>query len=555
MRLISTGLLALLFSFYTNYSVAQTVPEKLDSLKATLSQAEPDTNKVLLLCEISVNYYQADPEEGIHYGKQALHLAEELEYGYGIIKSHNVIARCYAVRNNYPEALRHFQAALAAAEKMKSPRMVAILSVSLGAVYSDKGEYDKALEYLMKAKSAYEEAGTVNILSLYNNIGYLYSKQERFREALEWFLQGIESGEKIGANTDDELIRLYSNAGSTNIELGKYDYALANMYKALQQQQAKGNSRSAAVTLSAIGHAYLGAVMHKSPDMPDSLMNSQSNLEKAKRYMDQALALSRELGMKDIVLEVYSNYVDYYKLRGNYKEAFTYYNNYSQLRDSLRDINEEKKFAKIEAEFLFRQKADSLRYLGALKDKKLQQRKTERNGVIILAGMIACISVLFVNRQKLKRKLAEDAAENIRDRAQQQIDNLTRSISEKNELIERVSEELVKKQATGEVLHTEYDLLQEMRQAILLTDEQWIAFKDNFEKIHKGYIVRLRERIPDITPAETRFFVLTKLRLSNKEMAGMLGISVQAIRVLKHRTMKKLEIEEDSQLDELIHSI
>ncbi|HEY9177269.1 MAG TPA: tetratricopeptide repeat protein, partial [Flavipsychrobacter sp.] len=487
--------------------------------------------------------------------KQALLLAEKLEYPYGIIKSHNVIARCYAVRNNYPEALRHFQAALAAAEKLKSPRMVAILSVSLGAVYSDKEEYDKALEYLIKAKSAYEAAGTVNILSLYNNIGYLYFKQRRFSEALEWYQQGIESGEKIGANTDDDLIGLYSNAGSTNIELGKYDSALGYMYMALEQQQMKGNLRSASVTLSAIGHAYLGAVMHTSLVLPDSLRDNRRNLEKAKRYMDEALALSRELGMKDIVLEAYFNYVDYYKLRGNYKEAFTYYNKYSGLRDSLRDLNEEKKFAKIEAEFLFRQKADSLKYLGALKDKKLEQRKTERNGVIVLAGMIACMSMLFINRQKLKRKLAEDAAENIRDRAQRQIDNLARSISEKNELIERVSEELAKKQAQGDVSPAEYDLLHEMKQAILLTEEQWAAFKDDFEKIHKGYIVRLRERIPDITPAETRFFVLTKLRLSNKEMAGMLGISVQAIRVLKHRTMKKLEIEEDSQLDELIQSI
>lgn len=327
------------------------------------------------------------------------------------------------------------------------------------------------------------------------------------------------------------------------------------MYKALDQQQTNGSSRSAAVTMSAIAHAYLGAAMRKSQDLPDSLSNREKNLDKAKRYTDKALTLSRELGLNDIVLEAYSNYMDYYELKGNYKEAYAYYNNYTLLKDSLRDINEEKKFAKIEAEFIFRQKADSLKYLNTLKDKKLEQRKTERNGVIVLAGMIACMSLLFINRQKLKRKIAEDAAENIRDRAQQQIDNLARSIREKNELIERVSEELAKKQTNGDTLSAEYDLLQEMKQAILLTDEQWESFKNNFEKIYKGYITRLREKIPDITPAETRFFVLSKLRLSNKEMAGMLGISTQAIRVMKHRIMKKLEIDEDSTLDELIQAI
>jgi tetratricopeptide (TPR) repeat protein len=553
MQLIFAALLLLLSFVYPRYTAAQTITEKLDSLESALSSAKADTNKVLLLCEISLNYYQSDPEQGVGYGKQALHLAEQLEYGYGIIKSHNVIARCYAIRNNYPEALRHFQAALGAAEKMKSPRMVAILSVSLGAVYSDKEEYGRALEYLMKAKSAYEAAGTVNILSLYNNIGYLYFKQKKFDEALKWYLEGIESGKRIEANTDDDMIRLYSNAGSTYIELGNYDKALSYMYMALDQQQAKGSSRSAAVTMSAIAHAYLGTTEQKSQDLPDSLRNREKNLDIAKRYTDEALTLSRELGLKDIVLEAYSNYMDYYQLKGNYKEAYVYYNNYTLLKDSLRDINEEKKFAKIEAEFLFRQKADSLKYLNTLKDKKLEQRKMERNGVIVLAGMIACMSLLFVNRQKLKRKIAEDAAENIRDRAQQQIDNLARSISEKNELIERVSEELEKNKTGGGT--AEYDLLNEMKQAILLTDEQWGSFKNDFEKIHKGYLIRLREKIPDITPAETRFFVLSKLRLSNKEMAGMLGISTQAIRVMKHRIMKKLGIDEDSILDELIQAI
>ena len=104
-------------------------------------------------------------------------------------------------------------------------------------------------------------------------------------------------------------------------------------------------------------------------------------------------------------------------------------------------------------------------------------------------------------------------------------------------------------------MSVEYDLLHEMKQAILLTDEQWDDFKNNFEKIHKGYLARLREKVPDITPAETRFFVLSKLRLSNKEMAGMLGISTQAIRVMKHRLMKKLQIEEDADLDKMIQSI
>lgn len=554
MRLTCTVLLFIIPLILANRTVAQTVTEKLDSLHTTLRTAKVDTNKVLLLCEISMNYYQADPEEGITYGMKALELAKKLRYDYGIIKSHNVIARCYAIRNNYPEALLHFKSALDRAEKMKSPRMVAILSVSLGAVYSDKGEYDKALDYLMTAKRSYEEAGIDNILSLYNNIGYLHFKQKKYREALQWYLAGIESGKRIEGATD-EKIRLHSNAGSTYIGVENYDSALIYLYTALEQQEKSGDLRGAAVTLNAIADAYLAAVINAPDNLPDSLSDNKKNLEKAYRRMQQSMTLGRELGLKDLVLEVYSNYVDYYELQENYKDAYKYYHRYIVLRDSLRDLSEEKRFAKIEAEFLFTHKTDSLKYLNSIKDRKLERRRTERNGLVVLAVMIVGMSLLFVNRQKLKRKMAEEAAKNTRERAQQQIDSLTRSISEKNELIERVSAELEKRGKTSEIAGTEYDLLHEMKQAILLTDEQWETFKNDFEKVHKGYIIRLREKIPDITPAETRFFVLSKLRLSNKEMAGMLGISTQAIRVMKHRLMKKLQIEEDADLDKMIQSI
>lgn len=554
MRLIFTALLLLLLFVYPRYSAAQTISEKLDSLKTALTSAKVDTNNVLLLCEISMNYFQADPEQGIVYGKKALDLAEMLNYDYGIIKSHNVIARCYAIRNNYPEALRHFQAALAAAEQLKSPRMVAILAVSLGAVYSEKEEYDKALAYLMKAKEAYEEAGIANNISLYTNIGYLYFKQKNYGEALTWYLDGIEIGKKNQAHTD-EIATLYSNAGGMYIGLENYVKALEYLYTALAQQQMIGNAKSVAVTLNSIADAYLGIVMNEPADLPDSLNNNQRNLDKAREYMEQSLSISRELGLKDLAMEVYSNYADYYKLKGNYKDAYVYYHKHILLKDSLRDINEEKKFAKIEAEFLFRNKTDSLKYLNALKDKKLQQRKYERNGFILLATIIACLSLFFINRLKLRRKIAEETAMRRREQAQLQIDNLTRNIHEKNELIERFSEELAKKQSAGEQMPAEYDLLNEMKQAILLTDEQWADFKNNFDKIHKGYITRLRGKIPDISPAETRFFVLSKLRLSNKEMANMLGISTQAIRVMKHRIMKKLGIDDDANLEEMIQSI
>lgn len=48
---------------------------------------------------------------------------------------------------------------------------------------------------------------------------------------------------------------------------------------------------------------------------------------------------------------------------------------------------------------------------------------------------------------------------------------------------------------------------------------------------------------------------LAKLQLTNKEMSGILGVSPDSIRMMRHRLRKKLNLDEDGSLEEMINSI
>ena len=89
----------------------------------------------------------------------------------------------------------------------------------------------------------------------------------------------------------------------------------------------------------------------------------------------------------------------------------------------------------------------------------------------------------------------------------------------------------------------------------ILTDEHWEEFRGRFEKVHGGYLLRLRTKLPDLSPAETRFMALAKLQLTNKEMSGILGVSPDSIRMMRHRLRRKLNLDEDGSLEEMINSI
>ncbi|MBA3970858.1 MAG: histidine kinase, partial [Bacteroidetes bacterium] len=69
--------------------------ERIDSLIASIPKALQDTNKVKLLGDISATFWSINPEEGIKYGKQALELAEKLEWKKGMASAYGRIGVNY----------------------------------------------------------------------------------------------------------------------------------------------------------------------------------------------------------------------------------------------------------------------------------------------------------------------------------------------------------------------------------------------------------------------------------------------------------------------------
>ena len=73
----------------------------------------------------------------------------------------------------------------------------------------------------------------------------------------------------------------------------------------------------------------------------------------------------------------------------------------------------------------------------------------------------------------------------------------------------------------------------------LLTEKDWQKFCQLFETVHPQFFTSLQSRYPGLSPAEVRLLALCKLVLSSKEMATMLGISLESLRKSRYRLRKK----------------
>lgn len=184
-----------------------------------------------------------------------------------------------------------------------------------------------------------------------------------------------------------------------------------------------------------------------------------------------------------------------------------------------------------------------------------------RNVLLIFLILSGIISGLIINRIQLNRKrkleialMEKQMAFKDLEKAKEQLNQFTAALKEKNELVRSVKMQLSKLSTD---LHTDerIDNLNTLLNANIITDEDWKQFRSLFEKVYPGYMVRLKEKIPDLSPAELRLCVLTKLNINQKDMASMLGVSYDAIRKGRQRLKNKLSPAEDTNIDELIQNI
>lgn len=554
-------LFLLLFTLHIQVSAQKTAQQKADSLLVELGNARPDTNKFIILQELSSVYFQENPELGVKYGKEALDFATEIKFESGIMRGNNLVARCYAVQRKLPEALKYFQAGLDMARKLNKPRHIGIFLSSISAIYTQNGDFDKALKYAMEAKEVNEKAGIKYMVNLMTNIGYLYSNNNQPEEALKYYFEGARQEEEYGNNNNKgELGNLYLNIGSTHVRMGKYAEALYYFFKAKDLLIQVDHAKNLAIALDDIGGVYLEITRGKGP-YPDSLRDNNANLIKSEMYLQQALVLAEKLQLMDIREDVYSSLSELYSIKYDYEKAYRYYKKKIAVRDSMRNIDEEKALARVEAEYTVKKQTDSLHYQNALKDKEIGEKKLQRNMGIVLVAMVGIIGLLIINRQKLKheqrRKEAEAETIRITELAKQQLRDFTKSIQEKNELIDKFTVEIEKYQALpcSNDLPEKERSLEQLQNSVILTDEQWQDFQSLFNKVHSGFINRAKNKFSDLTTAELRFVLLTKLGLNNKEMASMLGVSMEAVRVSKHRLLKKIQLPEGVALEDTVNTI
>ena len=410
----------------------------------------------------------------------------------------------------------------------------------LGGSYFRYEDYVNAIRYLKEAisiKPGSTKSGNFNN-PINNTIGLCYQRLDRLDSAI-WYFQNIY-----------ELSRKINDTAWTGIAAGNIGnvYFLQKKYKeAIPMLETDvNNSLNTNQLKSAAGSMYKLSVIYY----------LQHDLDKSQQLLLDALDLCEHKNFwptYSLAERFYSQLSKVYAAKGNMRFAYLYADSALDAKDSLVAEHNRLNIARSQEKIDYMQhKLETGKLLNAQRIMELV-----RNCLIVAILMMCVIGILFVNRQRLQQKKLEAEKKNAVSEleiASIQLENIKQSVQEKNQLIEHFTHEL-ERQKTGEEVKSNDELLTQLERATILTDEQWENFRDVFEKVHKGFFTSLKKKIPDLTPAEIRFLALTKLKMTSKEMASMLGISTNAIRIYRHRLRKKLDLDKDDMIEALVESI
>ena len=283
----------------------------------------------------------------------------------------------------------------------------------------------------------------------------------------------------------------------------------------------------------------------------------ENRSDSARYYLDRSLQLlnswwpKKSLQEKKFLQDAYYAKAEYHQARNQSDSVFHYLKQYTQLHDSLERVTvlSGNKIAKLR--IASEQNHNKVQML--LANKQAMEQK--RNWIVIGISLLVVALVLFLDRQRKLARYQQQLVEAQKEAleieaitARQQLDLFTRNLVEKTSLLEQVQKKLGEHQQHNE----QEDMLKQLTSQAILTEEDWLRFKRLFDKMNPSFFNALKEQANDISVAEQRMAALIHLKLTSRQMAAILGISVDSVHKTRQRLRQRLQQPADVNLGDYL---
>ena len=372
----------------------------------------------LKLCAVHLSI--PDKDKALSYIEQAFSLISTLKYDSLKAEAHNSFGLVYQAKNEKTLALRHFLNGLQIAEETKIPELRRNCYLYLSNFYSRIDDYDKAIDYYMKAYKELDHVKEKNVpyqrAMDFNALGNLFAYKKSNDIALSYFERSLAMADSLKFSTlkipgyvsilnqhlriDQPQKALEYMSSPSGLNLKKFlsnfgmtaqiDQVYAVIYTKLNQFDSAGFYFNRALpyfeqkTSEANRINFYGQLA--------DYYQKTGNYDKSIEYFQKVKEMGEKNGQLESTRAALKHLDSIYVKKGDFKLANAYNVLYYQYKDSIDKLKKENELTQIAA---FDEQQRHERALLEEEEKKIKRNRIQYMGIVIAIGVLFIALVMM----------------------------------------------------------------------------------------------------------------------------------------------------------------
>lgn len=378
----------LFFALSVPFGLFAQIPN-LDSLRTVLPASKGE-DRLTTLNELSIHLRESRQQEALDYAVEAEQLAQSINNKSGEATAKENIGWIYYRRGQWQKSFDYSKAAYELSIESNNLKEAARVLNSMGALYYEQQNYPFAISQF---KKAYEISSQVADLSTeirsLNNVAFTFIGLNELDSALYYSRKAIETN----VNAGSPYLLFFSNSiiGDVYFKRNQLDSA-ENIYeKALVNARKQDITSFEASVLHRLGNTYL--------------LNGKPEL--AKKTLLEGVELSSKNSLPDELSRCHKYLAEYYRQKGDYREAFSQQSKFLALNDSLVNKANRDRLALMQGMFQDDLHQSELELLVAKNEHQSTRLAMDRKimtligvGAILILGLVVWLYYLNYNIKK-----------------------------------------------------------------------------------------------------------------------------------------------------------
>ncbi len=410
-----------------------------DSLEQVLANTEGEA-RIEILHELSRLNSHTEPTKSLDFAKEAVELARQYENPFRLSNALNALAISHYYLGNISLSIGYLQESIKILEDLWQADTtnfellfrISLLSGNASNAYSQQGEFDKALEMLIRERRSLEKMIRIEpenikyqqqLMKCLSNLSTVYRELNKFHMAEEMLINALRRSRETNYNTG--IAACLNNLGLLRIEQERFREALEIYEEALQLNMELADSIAIAGTYNNIG-----LIMEKTEDYQQSLhyylrslkitermsysygiSNTSKNIGKiyqllgkpdsAEMFILKGLETGRKNGLHSLEMQCLNILSSLYRSTGDFRKALETYHAYTIVKDSLFNIERSRQIADMETKYETEKKERE----NIILRKDIRLHKTTQRFLFLAVFTLVLLTVMLYFLMRTKNRL------------------------------------------------------------------------------------------------------------------------------------------------------